>query len=316
MAAALLVVFLSVSALVIDHGVILAERSIVSKAVDAAALAGAQELPDQVAATAVATNYVGMNGGPGAVPNITFPGSNVIRVAAGIQAPALFSRVLGLTDFTVSSIAEATRFDPYVAIIMDRSGSMCDGTHLGITCPPVGPWEPFNTVQQIAKDFVDQFRGNPVFTLISFSTTATLDAALTSNREQIKAAIDGLKPLGSTDIAAGLETSITQLLQSTGRNPNLIVLMTDGLSNVANGVYYGDFSPVPREALINAATRAHDNNMTIYGINYGPNVDDDLMRQVAETTEGKFYSAPNNTVLQSVYSEIGSRAYIALTNLH
>jgi len=317
LAAAVLVVSLGFAALVIDYGLILANRSQISGAVDAAALAGAQELPDKEAARSVANNFALMNSGrvPNPIPTITFPAGNVIRVQEKAGSPALFSRILGLTNFSVGAIAESTRFDPNIAIIIDRSGSMCDDSHPPSTghCPPVGPWEPFSTVQRIAKEFVDQFKGDPIFTLISFSDSATLDAPLTQDRSVIKAAIDNLKPLGATDIAASLKTSIDQLLQSTGRNPNLIVLMTDGVPNTVDGVYYGDNDPRAVDALINAANKAHDKNMTIFSINYGVHADNDLMNQVAATTEGKFYYAPNNALLQSVYSEIGSKAYIRLT---
>jgi hypothetical protein len=319
MAAAALLVSLGIAALVIDYGLILANRSQISTAADAAALAGAQELPNQDAARTVASNYVAINASR--VPNIaaavTFPAGNVIRVRTSSGSPLFFSRVLGLTDFSIGSVAESTRFDPNVAIIIDRSGSMCVDSYpaaatTGI-CPEVGPWEPFSTVQQIANNFVDQFKGNPTFTLISFSSYATLDAALTQDRVAIKAAINNLRPGGTTDIAASLRTSIDQLLLSTGKNPNLIVLLTDGVPNTVNGVYYGDNDPGARQGLIDAADMAHDKGMIIYGINYGMGADNTLMRQVAEATDGSFYYAPNDGLLQNIYAEIGAKAYIRLT---
>src|SRR5262249_31698939 len=161
-------------------------------------------------------------------PTVTFPLSNVIRVQATMPSPALFTRVLGLTNFNVGAVAVATRFDPNVAIIIDRSGSMCEDSYPNAAvsgdCPAVGPWQPFSTVQQIAKDFVDQFSGDPVISLISFSTTARLDVPLTSNRASVKTAIDNLRPGGYTDIAASFNQSIDELLRSTNQRPNVIVL--------------------------------------------------------------------------------------------
>jgi len=319
MAAAMLLVCLGIAALVVDFGLILANRMQISTAADAAALAGAQELPNKDAAQAVAQNYVLINAGR--VPNIasavTFPAGNVIRVHTTSGSPLFFSRVLGLTDFSIGSIAESTRFDPNVAIIIDRSGSMCVDSYPSSAtngiCPENGPWEPFSTVQQIANNFVDQFRGNPTFTLISFSSYATLDAALTQDRVAIKAAINNLRPGGTTDIAASLRTSINQLLLATGRNPNLIVLMTDGLSNTIDGVYYGDGYPGAQQAIVDAASTAHDKGMIIYGINYGLGADNTLMQQITQTTDGKFYYAPTDEMLKTVYAEIGAKAYIRLT---
>lgn len=316
-AALTLIVLLSIAALVVDYGVILVTRTEVSKAVDAAALAGVQELPDQNSARQFAVDYVAMNmkrtSSP--VPTVSFPAANVIRVSTGTTSPALFSRILGLTDFSVSAVAEATRFDPNVAIIMDRSGSMCEDSHpkAGANCPAVGPWEPFTTVQKIAKQFVDQFSGDPNMTLISFSTTATLDVAMTSNRALVKTAIDKLKPGGYTDIATSVSLSIDKLLLVTGQRPNIIVLMTDGKPNTVNGKYVGDTDSRPRDALTDVAKIAADKGITIFAINYGVQADNDLMTDVAEATEGKFYYAPDNAGLQTAYTDIGAKSYVRLT---
>lgn len=316
-AAVFLVVFLCIAALVIDYGIILANRTELSKAVDAGALAGAQELPDQSPARTMAASYVARNvkGDVPPVPTVSFPASNVVRVRASVPSPALFSRILGLTNFDVPAVAEATRFDPNVAIIIDRSGSMCEDSHpkAGANCPAKGPWEPFSTVQQIAKGFVNQFSGDPTMTLISFSTTAKLEVALTNNRAQINSAIDNLRPGGYTDIASSVEQSVDQLLQAVGQRPNIIVLLTDGKPNTVNGRFVGDGDPRPREALAGAAKTAAEKGIVIHGINYGIQADNDLMRQVAEETEGRFYYAPNDASLKAVYADIASKSYVRLT---
>ena len=317
LAALMLVVVLSIAAIVVDYGMIMVSRTELSKAVDAGALAGAQDLPNQGSARTIATNFVTLNVNQPhygtAIPTISFPSANTVRVRATMNSPSLFAKVLSLTDFPVAATAEATRLDPDVAIIIDRSGSMCHDSHPSGGCPTNGPWQPFTTVQQVAKAFVDEIPGTPVFTLISFSTTAHLDIALTSNRTAVKAAIDGLRPNGGTDIAAGLNAAIDQLLTATGNPPELVVLLTDGKSNTVNGHNVGESSPLPAEALIAAANRAHDEGIIVYGINYGSQTDDALMSQVAQITEGAFYKAPNTASLAGIYADIAAKAHIRLT---
>jgi hypothetical protein len=89
--------------------------------------------------------------------------------------------------------------------------------------------------------------------------------------------------------------------------------MTDGKPNTIDGRFVGDNDQRPRDALIDAAKAANDKGIIIHGINYGIDADNDLMREVAEKTEGKFYYAPDNAGLQMVYSDIASKAYIRLT---
>ena len=38
------------------------------------------------------------------------------------------------------------------------------------------------------------------------------------------------------------------------------------------------------------------------------------MRQVAETTEGRFYYAPNNRIRQGAYTDIAHKSHIRLTS--
>jgi hypothetical protein len=317
-AAVMLVAVLAMGALVTDAGVMLMGRTDVSMAVDAAALAGAQVLPDQGLAEIVALEYLELNLTrllyPEGTEIVSFPDANVIRVQAQMGLPALLSRVVGVTDLGVGAIAEATRFDPDVALIIDRSESMCWDTNGPNTeCPAVGPWEPFNTIQSTAKEFVDQMAGDPTFTLLSFATDARVDVATTRNRALIKSAIDSLQPDGYTDTAASIEAAVSALLSILGPSPKLIVLLTDGYPTVHNGEFVGPDDPRPGEDLRAAAEAAFDQEVIINGINYGANVDNALMSDVAEITEGAFYQAPDSTTLQLVFDDIAAQAFVRLT---
>jgi hypothetical protein len=317
-AVSLLTVF-CIAALVTDVGFILVKRTELSKAVDAGALAGAQDLPNQTSARAMATNYVVLNVRPSAPEtNISFPTGNTIRVSANYRAPSFFAKVIGVMSFDVPAVAEAKRFDPNLALIIDRSGSMCEISHpkAGANCPAVGPWEPFNTIQGIAKGFVDEMDGDPQITLISYSTTARLDVALTNNRALVKKALDDLKPGGYTDIASSVNEAIDELLKATGPEPKLVILLTDGRTNTVNGKFVGDGNSKAVNALLDSSKAAKDKGIVIHGINYGKDVDNATMRQVAESTEGRFYYAPDDASLKVVYTDIASKSYVRLTYVH
>jgi Mg-chelatase subunit ChlD len=314
-----LVMLLATAALVIDYGYILLGRTELSRAVDAAALAAAQDLPNRGAAAATAQTYVRANVPSRSysepVPAVTFPAGNVVRVRAAMTSPSFFAALLGFDDFPIAAVAEARRLDPDVALVVDRSGSMCQDSHprAGANCPATGPWEPFSTVQSTAKLFVDQMPGDPTFTLISYSTAAEVNVITTSNRALVKAGIDNLRPSGYTDIAGSLEMALNQLLLLTGARPKVVVLLTDGRPNVVNGRYVGDGDSRPRQALIDGATKAKDKGVIVHGINYGVDTDNDLMKQVAEKTEGRFHFAPDDESLVEVYTEIAGNPHIRLT---
>jgi hypothetical protein len=93
--AALLAVLFGVAGLVIDVGSWYQADRKLQTAADAAALAGAQELPtDQSRAQAVALDFAQRNYAGASVPPPTFPSAGEIDVTATAMTPGFFSRVI------------------------------------------------------------------------------------------------------------------------------------------------------------------------------------------------------------------------------
>jgi hypothetical protein len=115
-AAALTVLFMTVlllsAAAVIDVGSWFREDRDTQRIADAAALAGAQELPANAsAAEALALEYAEKNGGGVEASDVTFsttmiPG-DTISVKVDRPAPGFFSKVIGIDSVDVGSIAKA-----------------------------------------------------------------------------------------------------------------------------------------------------------------------------------------------------------------
>lgn len=150
-----LVVVLGMAALVIDVGyAYYAHRSLQASA-DAAALAGAQELPDGNRATQVANEYSGSAGGKNARENVpgvqttvttkcitSIPGCDpvnaVVVTEKAANVPTIFARVLGIDSFNIN--VKSTACSPCgvkpldIMLVLDRTGSMCQD-HWGRTDP-------------------------------------------------------------------------------------------------------------------------------------------------------------------------------------
>lgn len=143
--AVLMVVLLALSAFAIDVGyAYFAHRSLQASA-DAAALAGAQRLPDSSSATATAREYGTSTAGrnhndklgdinetislrcvsslPGCDPN------NAVAVQESAHVPTFFARVLGIDSFNITAKATACSYcgiKPVdIMLVVDRTGSMC-----------------------------------------------------------------------------------------------------------------------------------------------------------------------------------------------
>ncbi|BAF59629.1 MAG: hypothetical protein HPY89_07960 [Pelotomaculum sp.] len=98
------------AALVTDIGLLAAKRQQLINTMDAAALAGAQELPDNPAqAVQVARDYAGKNGFAPDSLNISISGDNrTISVAGREVVNTIFARVLGIYSKTVSAGSSAS----------------------------------------------------------------------------------------------------------------------------------------------------------------------------------------------------------------
>ena len=152
-AAVLTVLFLTVlllsAAAVIDVGSWFREDRDTQRAADAAALAGAQELPeDHVAAEALALEYGGKNGGGVLASDVTFsttvlPG-DTINVDVDRSAGTFFSKIVGMDSVEVGSTAKARAGVPSEARWAAPIG--VDEQHDFLNCTPVlscfGPAHP------------------------------------------------------------------------------------------------------------------------------------------------------------------------------
>jgi len=155
---AALVVLLGFCGLVMDIGRAYYVQRSLQSSVDAAALAGAAQLPDPTKATAVARQYGATSGGANynsrlpavaesvtAVCNSSVPGcqpDNQLTVSDSVQSPTSFLKLFGLHNFTIkvkatARLAGSTPKPAHILIIFDRTGSMndpCDAGGTKVTC--------------------------------------------------------------------------------------------------------------------------------------------------------------------------------------
>ncbi|RWZ58212.1 hypothetical protein EQV77_10565 [Halobacillus fulvus] len=102
-----LVILCGMVALVVDGGVLFFEKSRLQKSLDAAALAGAQELlVSQSLAETEAISYAGKNGYPIASGNVD-TGADFVEVTESVNKSLTFARVLGINDADVPASARA-----------------------------------------------------------------------------------------------------------------------------------------------------------------------------------------------------------------
>jgi Flp pilus assembly protein TadG len=242
---ALLGAILPIVGLAIDSSLLFAIKARLSAASDAAALAGARALQRGMtlelqigAATATAQAFFNANFPEGylmtrnRVLNVTVSESDYktrsVRIAASVDAPTFFMRVLGLNLTTVSAVGVASRRDVNLVLVLDRSYSMSGA---------------MTAMKAAVRAFVEKFsEGRDNLGLIVFGGSSLIafpNPSPTGPQSNFKTASPNVDTLISQTVS-GSNTGSAQALwlayqELVKKNEpgalNVIVFFTDGLPN-------------------------------------------------------------------------------------
>jgi Ca-activated chloride channel family protein len=168
--------------------------------------------------------------------------------------------------------------------------------------------------KNVSQDF---FRGRPNdrIGLVVFSGEAFTQCPLTTDHVIMEEMLDDIKSgmiQDGTAIGDGLATAINRLKESQAVS-KVIILLTDGQNNA------GSIAPLSAAEIakiygiriytIGVGTMGYAPYpvQTPFGIQYQNmevKIDEELLRKVANMTDGKYYRATDNTRLKEVYQEI------------
>ncbi|MBP9211272.1 MAG: VWA domain-containing protein [Bacteroidetes bacterium] len=168
--------------------------------------------------------------------------------------------------------------------------------------------------KNVAQDFITG-RTNDRIGLVIFSGESFTQCPLTVDYDVLKSLI---KPLKSgmiedgTAIGLGLANAVNRLRESKAKS-KVIILLTDGVNN------RGEIDPITAAQIaqsfgirvytvgVGTIGEAPYPVQTPFGIRYQMvpvEIDEKVLQQVAEMTEGKYFRATDNKKLRSIYQEI------------
>jgi Ca-activated chloride channel homolog len=172
--------------------------------------------------------------------------------------------------------------------------------------------------QEAAKQFVDQLTPGINLGLISYAGTATVLVSPTTNRDATKNAIDKLQVADRTATGEGIFTAL-QAISTVGAvigggdtpPPAKIVLMSDGKETVPS-------NPDNPKGAYTAARTAKDQGVPVstvaFGTPYGTvdmngqrqpvPVDDEMLKKIAQLSNGQAYTASNLEQLKEVFTNL------------
>ncbi|WP_347172723.1 vWA domain-containing protein [Polaribacter uvawellassae] len=169
----------------------------------------------------------------------------------------------------------------------------------------------------VATDFVNQ-RPNDRIGIVLYAGESFTQTPITSDKGIVKRTISEIKwgqLEGGTAIGMGLGSAVNRLKESKAKS-KVIILLTDGVNNS------GFIDPKTATEL------AKELSIKVYTIGIGTNgmadfpafkdprtgqlqfrkqqveIDEELLKHIANETEGKYFRATDNTELKAIYDEI------------
>ena len=223
---------------------------------------------------------------------------------------ALSSLIIAMARPRTVDISNQTKTTRGVDIVlaMDVSGSM-----LAKDLKP----NRMEALKELAADFVEE-RPNDRIGLVVYASEAYTKTPVTSDKAVVLEAIKSIKydPVlqDGTGIGMGLATAVNRLKDSKAKS-KVVILLTDGVNNA------GFIEPET------AADIAKQYGIKVYTIGVGTNgmaespyalspngqilfqmmkveIDEQLMRNIAAKTDGKYFRATSNSKLAEIYASI------------
>ena len=244
--------------------------------------------------------------------NVALLGSLVPRRPGWKRHLAFGITALGLTALLVSLAVPSAE----VRVPRERATVvMAVDISLSMQATDIEP-DRFRAMQLAAKEFVDVLPERINLGLVAFAGTATTLVPPTTDRMQVRGAIDNLELAESTAIGEAVFTSLTaienfQAAIDTGTEelpPARVVLLSDGYNTV--GREHTQAIDAARSAGVPVSTIAFGTDygtLDLEGETVPVPVDRATLETIADETGGSYSEAASAAELEQVYADLGSQ---------
>jgi Ca-activated chloride channel family protein len=171
-----------------------------------------------------------------------------------------------------------------VIITLDASGSMS---------------KRMTETQAAAKAFVTALDPQDSAQLVAFAREVRTLTPMSSSKTAVTAAIEQTVARGDTALYDALYQSIELLAERPGRKA--VVLLSDGVDDDGTG------RPLSQRTVSEAIQAAQRVNAPIYVIGLGTEIDEAVLKEIADATGALYLNAPQLSDLQAVYANIGAQ---------
>ncbi len=241
--------------------------------------------------------------------------------------PLFFSRLVGSPDYAPQVSATASFVNVDICLVLDRSTSMkftVTSTESGMStsdrrfckAPPSNSrWAALDSAVKVFTNVLSNNTSDEQVGIVTFGSdlnsiapglcgrlsAATLDMQLTTNLNAADGTINTLSNgvwNGNTEIASGILLGMQELTSTRNRrlSDKVMIVLTDGYPTSGDAVA--------------AATAAAEQKIVVYAITFGPDGDQNHMRQVAAAGNGEHAHAADESTLKEIFKRFAAKATI------
>jgi hypothetical protein len=243
--------------------------------------------------------------------------------------PLFFGRIVGSPDYSPRVSATASFVNVDICLVLDRSSSMkltVTSTESGMStsdrrfckAPPSNSrWASLDSAVKVFTGVLNSNTSEEQVSIVTFGSdlnsiapglcgrlpAATTDLQLTTNISAADGTINTLSNSvwnGNTEIASGIQLGTQELTSTRTRrlSDKVMIVLTDGYPTAGDAVA--------------AATAAAAQKIVVYAITFGPDGDQDHMRQVAAAGNGEHAHAADEETLKEIFRRFAAKATILI----
>jgi len=206
--------------------------------------------------------------------------------------------------------------DTYYHVISGQCGYATSG----------GAVQPLQDTMDAACAFVDLLRATDDRAgLVSYASKSRIDQPLTSDFPMLSVKLQSLAPCGATAEPDAMEDALDELIDS-GRaeefGHKVMILLTDGCANMLHEVNYANSTqtyqfideqvttqihPTVGAAMAQQTLRAKSKGVRTYCVTFGTDVDTEIHRVIARTTNAAYYYSADHENLTDMFVDIFRR---------
>ena len=200
--------------------------------------------------------------------------------------------IFALAGLTLSYIGEGSTAD--FAIAIDASNSMLVQDLLP---------NRLEAAKEKANEFINTLNSRNNIAVISFGANAFVESGLTIDHFEAKSSVLKInaRSTGGTSLGDAIISSVNTLIPSV--NNKIVILITDGRSNVGADVDSAiEYSKLKQVAVNTIGIGTNEGGEYLEGVNL--TLDENVLMEIAASTNGKYFKAESSESLAQAYREI------------